>query len=232
MLAAGTQAQAEARLIQHSERDDQCNDGNQHEPVELEFADVQDEELLRLDVGDIGGNVVATGHRRVHSLDRDSRSSRCQQVHGRAGDGLVRAERDRGNGEQQRIQQARRSAGEDDRQDHDRCADGDRQEFHDKCAAECADDHDALKADVDDAGTLREAAAQGDEKQDRGKDDRILDQQCHFCAPPFCSSASLARAARRSSPFRSEACRRSFRKPLNAHRKMMRLEIRLEICGE
>ena len=160
MLAAGTQAQAEARLIQHSERDDQCNDGNQHEPVELEFADVQDEELLRLDVGDIGGNVVATGHRRVHSLDRDSRSSRCQQVHGRAGDGLVRAERDRGNGEQQRIQQARRSAGEDDRQDHDRCADGDRQEFHDKCAAECADDHDALKADVDDAGTLREAAAQ------------------------------------------------------------------------
>ena len=183
-------------------------------------------------VGDIGGNVVATGHRRVHSLDRDSRSSRCQQVHGRAGDGLVRAERDRGNGEQQRIQQARRSAGEDDRQDHDRCADGDRQEFHDKCAAECADDHDALKADVDDAGTLREAAAQGDEKQDRGKNDRILDQQCHFCAPPFCSSASLARAARRSSPFRSEACRRSFRKPLNAHRKMMRLEIRLEICGE
>ena len=55
---------------------------------------------------------------------------------------------------------ARRSAGEDDRQDHDRCADGDRQEFHDKCAAECADDHDALQADVDDAGVFREAAAQ------------------------------------------------------------------------
>ena len=47
-------------------------------------------------------------------------------------------------------------------------------------AAEGAHDHDALKAEVDDAGVLREAAAEGDQDQHGSKDQGVLQQQYHY----------------------------------------------------
>ena len=71
-------------------------------------------------------------------------------------------------------------------------------------AAERAHNHDALQTEVDDAGVLREAAAEGDENQHGGEGQRILHQKQHYFSPPFsvCAAAALAAAfsSRRAMP--------------------------------
>lgn len=52
-----------------------------------------------------------------------------------------------------------------------------RQELHHQRTAQGAHDHDALQADVDDAGVFREAAAQRHQQQDGGENQRVLQQQ-------------------------------------------------------
>ena len=54
-----------------------------------------------------------------------------------------------------------------------------RQIAHRQRAAERAHDHDALKAEVDDAGVLGEAAAQRHQNQYGGEDQGVLQQQTH-----------------------------------------------------
>ena len=74
------------------------------------------------------------------------------------------------------------------------------QELHHQRAAQGAHDHDALQADVDDAGVLGEAAAQGHQQQHGGEDQRVLQQQQHYASPPFSAAARPGRfSARRSS---------------------------------
>ena len=56
-------------------------------------------------------------------------------------------------------------------------------------AAERTHDHNAFEAEVDNAGMLCEAAAEGDQDQNRREDQRILKQQDHSVSPPFLASA-------------------------------------------
>ena len=50
---------------------------------------------------------------------------------------------------------------------------------HRQGTAQSAHDHDALQAQVDDAGVLGEAAAQGHQDQHGGEDQGVLQQQSH-----------------------------------------------------
>ena len=215
MFAAGHQPQAKARLI---ERDPRKNDGDkrdEHEPVELEFADVDDERRFRRGVLDGGGDVVGVG-RGVDGLDDDSRPGGAEQVHRGADEGLVGLEVDAGDAEQRRIHDAEQDGAEQHEQ-HERCA-GDRitEIAHDERAAQRAEHHDALEAEVDDAGMLRKAAAERHENQDGREDQRILQQQNHYASPPF--SVLAAFLALRSSCRKIQRFIAVFRNRTNAQR--------------
>ena len=174
MLAAGHEAQTEPGLVQHHIGDCQGNDCHQHEPVEFKAADPNQEQVLGMGVGNVGGHVVAAGSGGVHSLNCHGGTGGCQQVHGGAGNGLVRLEADGRHCQQQRENHTEQRADQDGHQNHDRRAHGDRQELHNQSAAQGADDHDALQADVDDAAVLREAAAQCHQKQHRSENQCVL----------------------------------------------------------
>ena len=176
MLAAGAHSQAEAGLVEQDVAHDQRDDRNDHEPVELKLTHTDDEEILLLNVGDLGGDVAAAGGGSVHRLDRDGSGGSGQNVHGRAGDRLVSVEVDCRDRQKQGIDHARQSAGQNGRKDHDRAADGNRDKLHRQSAAEGADDHDAFQTDVHDAGTFRKAAAEGHQQQNRGKNQGVLKQ--------------------------------------------------------
>ena len=63
----------------------------QHEPVELEAADVHKEGLLGIDVADGGGHVVDIGSDVFIALTMTVAAAGAQQVHGRADQRLIRA---------------------------------------------------------------------------------------------------------------------------------------------
>ena len=193
MLAAGHQAQAEARLVERDVADHERDHRDEHEPVELERADVHEERLFRLDVLDGGGDVVGVG-RGIDGLDDDRRRSGAEDVHGGADDGLVRLAVDGGDGQQHGIEHAARDARQNDQQHHHKVGRARRQIPHGERAAQRADDHDALKTEVDDAGMLREAAAQCHEQQDRREQERILQKKDHACSPPFPAAWAALRA--------------------------------------
>ena len=194
MLAAGHQAQAETGLIERDVGHDQRNDRDDHEPVALKRADLERERLSRLDVLDGRGHIVGVDGR-VERLDDHSRRGDAEHIHRRADDGLIRLEVDARHGEQRRKEHTECDAAQQREQDRHEGGRTARQVAHDERAAECADDHDALETEVDDAGVFREAAAQRDEHQNGGEDEGILQQQGHCASPPFSESAGTCAGA-------------------------------------
>ena len=194
VLAARHKAQTEFGMIEHHIDRDQRKHGHDHKPVELQTAELEEEHLLRLDILDRGGNVVGVGGG-IHCLDKHRRAGGAEHVERGADDGLVRLKVDAGDAEQRRICHAERDCRQNDQQDHDQRRS--RLEIaHDERAAERADNHDALKTEVDDAGMLGNAAAERDQKQNGSEDERILDQQQHYIPPPFldfsCSAGAFS----------------------------------------
>ena len=201
MLAAGAQPQAKAGLVQGHIGRRQGDERQQHEPVELKAADVHQKRLFRVNILNGGGHIVhaLSG---VHGLDEHGGARSTQQVHGGAYQRLIRLEVDGGNSQQQGVDRAHQNSRQHHQQDHQEggCAPG--QKLHHQRASQGAHDHDALQADVDDAGVFGEAAAQCHQHQNGGKDQRILQQQDHFAFPPSSAlSAALAAffSSRRSS---------------------------------
>ena len=188
MLAAGHQAQTEPGLIERDVGHDQRDERDDHEPVALKGTDLEREGFSRLDVLDGRGHVVGVGGR-VERLDDDGRRGDAEHIHRRADDGLIRLEVDARHSQQRGKEHAERDAAQQREQDGHECGRAARQVAHDERAAECADDHDALKTEVDDAGVFREAAAQRDEHQNGGEDEGVLQQQGHCASPPFSESA-------------------------------------------
>ena len=203
MLAAGHQAQSEARLIERDVRRDEQQERNEHEPAELKPADIHEEELLRRAVLDDRGDVIGVGGD-IDRLDDDGRGRETQHVQRRTDDGLVSLEVDAGHGQQRRIDHAEEHRDQHHREDHHDSGHRGREVAHHQRAAERAHNHDALQTEVDDAGVFREAAAEGDENQHGGEGQRILHQKQHYFSPPFsvCAAAALAAAfsSRRAMP--------------------------------
>ena len=197
MLAARLQTQAKARFVQHHIAGNQQNQRQQHEPVKLEAADIDQEGLLGVDILDGGGHVVRVGSR-IHGLYDDRRQRRAHQIHRRAHQRLIGAEVDGRHCQQQGIKHAEDHRGQDGQADYRQrgCAHG--QPLHHQRAAQRAKHHDALQADIDHARMLGEAAAQRNQHQYGSKDEHILNQQDHCLSPPFSSAArfSLALAMR------------------------------------
>ena len=162
MLAAGAQPQAEAGLVQHHIGDYQGDHRQQHAPVELKAADVHQECLAAVQVLDGGGHVVRIGGG-VHGLHEHQCLVRLE-VHGR-------------HRQQQGVDHAQQDTGQHRQQHHHKGGGACRQELHHQRTAQGAHDHDALQADVDDAGVFREAAAQRHQQQDGGENQRVLQQQ-------------------------------------------------------
>ncbi len=168
MLAAGHKAQTEAGLIQHHIGRHKDHRGNDHEPVELKAAPTGDKGLLLLHILDGRGHIVGIGGG-VDGLDDNGGTGGAQQVQGRAHDGLVSLEVDAGHGQQRGIDHTG-GDGAQQHHDHHQKRRQIRHIPHGQCAAQCADDHDALQAQVDDAGMLGEAAAQSHQHQHGGED--------------------------------------------------------------
>ena len=179
MFAAGHEAQTEAGLVQHHIGTDQQQQRHQHEPAELEGADVHHKRLLGAGVLDDGGHVIGVGGG-VDGLDDDGGAGGAQHVQGRAHDGLVRLEVDAGHGQQAGIDGAQQRCGQQHHHDHHKGGGVGGHVAHGQRAAQRAHDHDALQAQVDDAGMLGEAAAQCHQDQHGGEDQRILQQQYHY----------------------------------------------------
>ena len=117
-------------------------------------------------------------HRGVERLDENGGRCGAQQVQRSSDEGLVCLEIDAGNTQESGVDQTEERCRKDDKEYHDegrfRLA-----EAHHEGTAQGADDHDALKTEVDDTGVFRNAAAQGDKNQNRGENQRILNQQQH-----------------------------------------------------
>ena len=177
--AALVQAQTEAGLVQRHIGRDQQQQRHQHEPAELEGPDVHQERLLRAGVLDGGGHVVGVG-RGVDGLDDDRRTRGAEQVQRGADKRLVRLEVDAGHGQQAGINHADQRRNSQNAEDHHDGGHIGRNVAHRQRAAEGAHDHDALKAEVDDAGVLREAAAEGDQDQHGSENQGVLQQQYHY----------------------------------------------------
>ena len=194
MLAAGHEPKAELGLVEEDIHHHHGDNHQQHEPVELEPADVHHEPLPGGHVTDLGGVVVGV-HGGVHGLHEDRGAGGTQEVHGRAHQGLVRLEVDAGHAQQAGVGHAE----DDGRQDRHDDQQGRRQDrgqvAHDQRAAQGADDHDTFKAQVDDAGMLRDTAAQGYQRQYGGEDEGVLNEQQHHRSPPFAAAGTAFLAA-------------------------------------
>ena len=129
--------------------------------------------VLGADVLDGRGHVVhALGG--VHGLDKDGGGSHAQQVHGGAYQGLVSVEVDGGHGQEQGEDHAQSHRGQDDQEHHDQRRSVCGQKLHGQRTAQRTQHHDALQADVDDAGVFGEAPAQRHQQEDRGEDEGVL----------------------------------------------------------
>ena len=190
MLAAGHQAQAEAGLVQRHIGSDERDERHEHEPVEFKRADRRQKRILCAAVLHDGRNVVGVGSG-VDGLDNDRRTGGAEQVQRRADERLVGLEVDARHGKQAGIDHADQRGDKDDREDHHDRRGCIRHIAHCQRAAERTHDHNAFEAEVDNAGMLREAAAEGDQDQNRREDQRILKQQDHSVSPPFLASARV-----------------------------------------
>ena len=193
VLAAGPEAKSGLRLEEEEgDKDDQGQDdrGGQEEVLEEH---VREEEADQLADGGIGGETALgdgfadgdPGWRAVchggHALAEDGPGDEGGQgggddIDGRADDDLVCLELDGGEGEKEGGDPAKKGRGKDGGKDgklgKGRMAlDKGREHLEDKEAGEGSQDHHAFKAQVDDAGTLRAHAGEGDKDQGEGDDD-------------------------------------------------------------
>ena len=184
MLAAGHEAHAEAGFIQHHNGEHQQYQTHKQEHIDGDGADVEDE--VAVDEGQLGGlGTGAAGHGVVVALHQNQSQRRGQQVQGGAADGLIRLQVDGGEGQQRRIGHTGQGCGADaDEHLHERGGFRRQHDQHQQ-AKDAADDHDAFHGDVDDAGVLGEAGAQGHQHQDDAVNQRIFDQKRHFAFPSF-----------------------------------------------
>ena len=177
--AALVQAQTEAGLIEQDIGRGEQQRGHEHEPAELERAEIDGERLLRTGILHDGGNIVGI-RSGVDSLDNDRRARGAEQIQRGADKRLVRLEVDAGHGQQAGIDHADQRRNSQNAENHHDGGHIGRNVAHRQRAAEGAHDHNALKAEVDDAGVLREAAAEGDQDQHGSKDQGVLQQQYHY----------------------------------------------------
>ena len=192
MLAAGTQAQAEAGLVQHDIADDEQDDAQRHKDAQFQLADAEQERLVG--VVQLGAAAVA------EVFGNDDGHGGSQQVQGRATDGLVRFQVDGSKGQQQAVDHACQR-GHHHGDDHDKPGGQARREHgQGEDTRHTADDHDAFQRDVDDAGVLTEHAAQSDQHQHDAIQQGIFDQKQHITCPPFCFLQGQALRSRWSYP--------------------------------
>ena len=179
MLAARHQAQTEAGLIEQDVGRGEQQRGHEHEPAELERAEIDGERLLRTGILHDGGNVIGI-RRGVDGLDNDRRARGAEQIQRGADKRLVRLEVDAGHGQQAGIDGAQHGGGQQDHHDHQEGGGVGGQVAHGQRTAQGAHDHDALQTQVDDAGVLREAAAQSHQDQHGSEGQSVLQQQYHY----------------------------------------------------
>ena len=129
-----------------------------------------------------------------------AREARAEQLQADAGDALRRAERDDDHAEEQAHRCARERGGREPEQVHIK---GELRRSTDAKGHQHADEgahgHDALAAEVEDAGALVDRLAQRGEQQRGGEGDAQgdeADDEIHFKHPPFCRAA-IRRAAGR-----------------------------------
>ena len=119
VLAACHKTKAEAGLIEDEVGDEKEDQGCQHEPVELEPADIDDQGLLRLHVLNRGGDVVRV-LRDVDGLDDNGCERCCQHVHSCADQCLVRAEVNACDAKESRVDHSQKHGGKDNQQNNDK----------------------------------------------------------------------------------------------------------------
>ena len=177
MLAAGTQTQAKAGLVQHHIADDQQNDAQRHKNAQLQPADAEQE-------GPVGVVQLCTAAI-AEILGKDHRDGRGQQVQGRAADSLIRLQVDGGKGQQQTVHHTGQCRHQNRDQHHEEDRHFGRQHGQGENTRHTANDHDAFQCDVDDAGVLTEHTAQCHQHQNDAIQQRIFDQKQHITCPPF-----------------------------------------------
>ena len=194
MLAAGTQTQAEAGLIQHDVADHQQDQPQRHEHAEFQPADAEQEGLVG--IVQLGAAALA------EVLGDDHGNGGSQQVQCRTANGLVRLQVDRGKGQQQAVDHARQRCHQNGDQHHKEGRQACRQHGQGKHTGHAADDHDALQCNVDDAGMFAEHTAQCHQHQHDTVQQGIFDQKQHITCPPFWSFLRQAQALRSHWSFR------------------------------
>ena len=177
MLAAGTQAQTQTRLIQDHVGGNQDHDTNKQEDIDRQRSDFVNERTVAV--------IQLRRSRAVEALGNDHRQRGCQHVKRGTADGLVRIEVNRSECQQRSIYHAgnrRRQHGY--HHDSQRACPLGHQRNREN-ASQSADNHDALKGDVDDAAALGEHAAQRDQHQDDRIQQRVFQQKKHQASPPL-----------------------------------------------
>jgi len=161
MLAAGTQAQAEARLVQHHIRDGEDDEAEVGGDIALL-------EEHRADEGDIAqnryfGNAEGIDEADLLHAEDDARGvdgkGGRQQIDGSAGNDLIGTHINRGIGVEQGDQRAGGGGDEQRQQQLELAADEILREIEEEHRAESAEDHDAFQRHVDDAGAFGEHTA-------------------------------------------------------------------------
>ena len=174
MLAAGHQAQAEFGLVQDNVCRDEDNERNEHHPVEIKAADIDEEGLLLRNILHGGRNVVGV-FGNVYRLYDDRCRRKAEHIERRADDCLVGFEvyaRDR---KQRREHKACYGCGKNGQDNYDYRGISDKI-FHRQRAAKSAHDHDTLKAEVNNARVLGKAAAESNKDQNGSIKNSVLDK--------------------------------------------------------
>ena len=178
MFAAGHEPQTEFRFVQRDVGGDKCDHGNEHEPIEFKLTDLDDKRLLRKRVLDDGRNVVGVCGG-IDGFHNNSCGGGAENVQRRTDNGLIRFAVDRRDSQQTGVEKTCEHADENDENNDQERRRSVGQVAHGQRTAQRADDHDALKTEVDDAGMLGKTAAQRYEQENRGKQQRVLNEKDH-----------------------------------------------------
>ena len=212
VLAAGAQPEAEAGFVEDDREDHEQQDADIGGDIGLVHKGVAEEAEIRLaavaqgglfDHEPAGGVNGEQGVLVCDDADQKQHEGGRHQVQGGAADGLVRAEVDGGEAQEQGEDRAHHRGQQHGQQfqslerdpvpgglggGEERCLRHDAHEHH---ADECAEDHDALQREIDDAAALGEDAGQRHDHQRHRVKQGLLDQERHFPAPPFVCSGSV-----------------------------------------
>ena len=215
ILAAGPKPQTEAGLIQQDGHNNEEQDADVGSEIHLVQEGLsQKADILALGNAEGGlfqhkpGGGIAGLHIQdilaVDDPDEKQHHGGGHQVQGGAADGLVRLQIDGGEAQQQ-AEESTQSGGHQhshnfqalQRQpgplpgsvhEHIQVLHGADEEDTD----ERAKNHDAFQRQVDDAAALGEHTGQGHDHQRNRVKQSLLNDECHFLAPPFSAFASLA----------------------------------------